>query len=449
MELMEYLINLADNFDKSNFIKCADAVDSLISSGSLTKVAQYVGVIGYVLKQERAMMNCIRRKRAARSDQPMQEVIFDCLKEYNDSQKFYENEWTSKYAEILKTNPSLIKTAHIDFINLVGQTNNISEHIQNVVKTAATLKEFGHIDQQINSVLNNLNEITSLLEGNQSPFELQGLNKLADERGSWSQFFNPSQKKWYNPFSWSEKNLQKGRFSDIGYTYGRIIGALSTIAGNTSKINYELQQLKSTVKDDFIANLSTIDTDSFIRDLNNLNKTTSDPGIGKKLNNMLGLVNQCKEMINLIMDSVPELGKKDVAFQQSVVQQKIIDFQNACNALYGNILNTDLQNEARSKGAILGQVVQLAENPELARNMLSEKESPSAGKQPVQQQQIPNQSQKVAPQWDKIFSEAAQRSGGDINKFIENAMFLAGDKLPPDFAQKIIQYSRTLGKKNP
>lgn len=67
MNLSEYLANLADRLDRDGKIKSANAVDNLLQNGSLEKVAQYVGAIGYVLKQERAMANCIRQKRVSSS----------------------------------------------------------------------------------------------------------------------------------------------------------------------------------------------------------------------------------------------------------------------------------------------------------------------------------------------------------------------------------------------
>ena len=76
-----YLVEISDRLEREVKTTCVDAIDELVKTSSLKKVAQYVGVIGYVLKQERAMSNCIRKKRAASSSEPMQEIVLGCLKE--------------------------------------------------------------------------------------------------------------------------------------------------------------------------------------------------------------------------------------------------------------------------------------------------------------------------------------------------------------------------------
>jgi len=48
--IKDHLIELADQLDKTGQTSCADAVDNLIKTAFLEKVAQYVRVIGYVLK---------------------------------------------------------------------------------------------------------------------------------------------------------------------------------------------------------------------------------------------------------------------------------------------------------------------------------------------------------------------------------------------------------------
>ena len=93
----EYLLQLADTCDKLGYHDIADELDSLIVSKSFEKVSQYVGTVGFAIKQQRAISNCLRKKRAA-SNQPMQEIVFECLSEYQDGQSFYDEDWIGKYA---------------------------------------------------------------------------------------------------------------------------------------------------------------------------------------------------------------------------------------------------------------------------------------------------------------------------------------------------------------
>ena len=45
-EIHDHLVKLADHLDSLGKPKCGDAIDKLIESASLVKVAQYVGAIG-------------------------------------------------------------------------------------------------------------------------------------------------------------------------------------------------------------------------------------------------------------------------------------------------------------------------------------------------------------------------------------------------------------------
>ena len=141
LDLTTYLITLADKFDKEGNTTCADAVDRLLlKTASLEKVAQYVGAIGYVLKQNRAMMNCIRKKRVA-SKGSMQDVVMSCLKEYQDGQDYHDTQWTSKYAEIISQKPNLFKTCHLSFLHDLGTAWDIETHINNVRTAAQIFKD--------------------------------------------------------------------------------------------------------------------------------------------------------------------------------------------------------------------------------------------------------------------------------------------------------------------
>lgn len=185
IDISNYLIGLADRFDQNGQLECANAADSLLQTGALQKVAQYVGAIGYVLKQERAMANCIRRKRV-QAKSSMQEVILDCLKEYQNGQTYNDTEWTSKYAEVVKTEPTLFKKAASTLIDAVRVENSIDDHINTVIKAAQTFDKFNTSDPLVDKILNDLSQLAEVLskEDPMPPFRVA--------------MAVPNERKWYH-----------------------------------------------------------------------------------------------------------------------------------------------------------------------------------------------------------------------------------------------------------
>lgn len=161
-KLAEKLIQLADECDFHGKKECANAVDALIQSNSLHKLAQYVGVIGYVLKQNRAIEGCIRRKRVAENG-PMQEVVLSCLKEYQDGQDYQDNEWVSKYAQLIRANPDNFSSSHLSMLHKIAMDDNITEGIEKVEKVAQTLID-NNIDIGIlDTTLSHLSQLGEIL----------------------------------------------------------------------------------------------------------------------------------------------------------------------------------------------------------------------------------------------------------------------------------------------
>ena len=157
--ISEHLAQLSDGLDKAGQTKCADIVDNLIQNKSVVKLAQYVGVIGYVLKQNRAMGNCIRKKRAS-STSSMQEVVLDCLKEYQDGQEYgNDNEWTKKYAQIIQQIPEKFETLGPEFLNILSEENQIDSHIDNIKKAHFLLKENNINDDLIESAIKDIKKL--------------------------------------------------------------------------------------------------------------------------------------------------------------------------------------------------------------------------------------------------------------------------------------------------
>jgi len=157
-KLQEHLCKIADNLDKKGEFDAADIITEAIEKQSLVKVAQYCGFSGYALRQNRALANCFRRKRAKKTNQSIHETVFECLKEYNDAQNFYETEWAKKYAEVVSRHPN---NAHIVFIKELSKINNISKHASILQKCAEKSD-----DELIKKTLSNYNLIDYFIKNN-------------------------------------------------------------------------------------------------------------------------------------------------------------------------------------------------------------------------------------------------------------------------------------------
>jgi len=159
------LVSLSDTLDKVGHFECADLIDKLVTDESFIKTAQYVGAIGYVLKQHRAMSNCVRKKRAS-SDDSMQNVIMSCLKEYQDGQSYDNNEWTSKYAQVASLQQKISDDTPVDFLQVIGEENSI---LPCLTKTATYLQQIidnGIVDPGIQEIYNDVRNAQQLVTGN-------------------------------------------------------------------------------------------------------------------------------------------------------------------------------------------------------------------------------------------------------------------------------------------
>lgn len=237
MNLDQYLIDVGDRLDREGKEVCANAIDNLLASQSLTKVAQYVGVIGYVLKQNRAMENCIRKKRVSSSDS-MQNVILSCLKEYQDGQKYENTEWHSKYAQSIKQNPDNFDSLHVKIANEITDTENIKTHIAQVQSAALILHDHGVDDEVMLQVLKHAEELSGILDkdGAKHPFKLAA---PSSPRSNWSKFWTPSQFNWWNPMSWKGR-WQRGEDQDV-------MTEMDSVLENLRYVTQSVQQMKTNI----------------------------------------------------------------------------------------------------------------------------------------------------------------------------------------------------------
>lgn len=257
--ITENLLQLADKLDKEGKVKSANAVDDLIQSTSLIKVAQYVGVIGYVLKQNRAMANCVRKKRA-QSNTSMQEVVLDCLREYQDGQSYNDDSWTSKYAQVITQKPELFDQSHLVFLQELGITNNIADHIKKIEHTAEVLKDENTENLLIEEVLSNLDDLGDIMKKearleSQFPFKTSALTPYEElaapqkGRSFWSRFFNPQSSQWWNPFSWSKQRQETGQNQETKLLMDNMSQNLTNLMYNVQRMKLDTSQLKMHMND--------------------------------------------------------------------------------------------------------------------------------------------------------------------------------------------------------
>lgn len=103
MDIANRLALLAGTLDEAKLPHLSAMVDDAIVG--LAKTAQYVGVQGYWVRNERCWQNCYRQKRASTPDKAAQEIWFECQKEYQSSINNDGSKW-DKYAgseKIVKT----------------------------------------------------------------------------------------------------------------------------------------------------------------------------------------------------------------------------------------------------------------------------------------------------------------------------------------------------------
>lgn len=254
-DLNSHLISLADKLDKDGKLVCSNVLDDLIQNNSLNKVAQYVGVIGYVLKQNRAMGNCVRKKRAS-SDRAMQEIVMECLKEYQDGQSYQDTEWHSKYAQSIINRPDDIHKSHIELITNFSQQQNIEEHINRVQKTASILEQNDVYDETINKVLSHINILADILRKDSVNPRSFKLAAPPSPRGRWSRLWTPNQFSWSNPMSWRGR-WQRGEDKDTKTEMDEVLRHMQGVSLLTQKIRDTIANLQNQVASQDFTNPET------------------------------------------------------------------------------------------------------------------------------------------------------------------------------------------------
>ena len=349
-KISEQLIQLSDTLDKAGKTKCANVIDELIEHKSLMKVAQYVGVIGYVLKQNRAMGNCIRKKRVS-STASMQEVVLGCLSEYQDGQQYGNNEWTSKYAQVIKECPEDFDPSFArHFLEALADENQMSDHISNVKEAQKILQSLhddalndkGYALHQVVADLCDLEKVLKEGDADHRPFRVAA---PPSGRGNWSRFWSPS---------WS----RRGKDKDTQFEMDAVIESLMNIQGNVQQIRSGISQLlyqSRAVQDpkiqQYIQSLSDTNWGETTKGIHILNQGLSDlwmrdPNSAEELNSISkqieGNVNQVFTNIKEVQDNMYNLRLRDPVKGRGSLKsatEEYADLARALDRLYINPLD--------------------------------------------------------------------------------------------------------------
>ncbi len=95
---IEKITQVATKLDELGKTETANAIDKVTGNLVLLKTAQYVGIQGYWIRNNRCWMNCYRQKRASQPSLGAQEVWTECQKEYEESINNPKSGW-EKYAK--------------------------------------------------------------------------------------------------------------------------------------------------------------------------------------------------------------------------------------------------------------------------------------------------------------------------------------------------------------
>ena len=121
---IKLLASIANQLDEQGLAALASRVDAVASNALNIKVAQYVGMQGYAIRNSRCWGNCYRKKRLETPTKAAQQVWTECHAEYIESINNDGSKW-DKYAS---QNESFVKTA-----SATDKYNEIDKRIAEVI----------------------------------------------------------------------------------------------------------------------------------------------------------------------------------------------------------------------------------------------------------------------------------------------------------------------------
>jgi hypothetical protein len=322
------LLELSDSLDKAKNIKCADTVDKLIQSQSLTKMAQYVGIIGYVLKQNRAMGNCIRKKRVA-SNESMQEVVLGCLKEYQDGQAYGANDWTAKYAQVIEHDPESFDRSHTDMLRVIADENRLEDAMKQIEEAHKQLTASNVKDELITAAVEDIGKLRDLLgEGDavHRPFKVAAPIEGYDpeQRSRWSRFWSPS---------WT----RRGKDKDAQYEMDNVIESIMNISSSIQQIKSNISRLRHTGR--------TVPYRNLLENINSLSTTNWNETIPRMQN--------ISQLLDAQWESDPNNPELyQVAEVLSDLNTNVQNVYNQISRVQRNMYNLRLRDAVKGRGKL-------------------------------------------------------------------------------------------------
>ena len=400
--LTEHLLKLSDSLDSAGKTNCADAIDGLMETKSIVKLAQYVGVIGYVLKQNRAMGNCIRKKRAS-NDGSMQEVILDCIKEYQDGQQYTNNEWTSKYAQVVEQCPENFDTSCQEFLKSIAEENNISNHMENIRAVHQVLKDNDINDDLISAAMTDVDRLNKEGDADHRPFKLAA---PPSSRGLWSRLWSPT---------WS----RRGQDADTRSEMDRILESIMSVTNSGQQLQTAINSVKSIARrtpqlQEVTKNLDALSygnwhtTVATIQNLGQLMNSVPDYpqnmglkrtifGLSKHIDQMHSQIMQIQQNMNALRTRDPVKGRAGVL---SSAADEYGDLANALNRLYRNPLDEKaIYYSQKLHGRLEDALNNVTKNadPTFGDWMNTEEQSASTALQPPVEQPAIGEEPQTAP----------------------------------------------------
>ena len=317
-KITDRLISLSDSLDKAGNLKCANLVDGLIKNRAAIKVAQYVGVIGYVLKQNRAMGNCIRKKRVA-SDSSMQEVVMECLSEYQDGQSYGNNDWTAKYAQVIEQTPEYFESSCMDFLETIAEENKIGEYVKQMEDTNKTLEANDFKKTIVARVLEDLEMLLKEGDVDHRPFKVAAPQS---DRSFWSRFWSPS---------WT----RRGKDKDTQYEMDNVSESLANISSNVQQMRSNVSRLRYLAR--------TLPNEELVKNINSLSATDWNETIGRMQN--------LSQMLNSLRQQNPSAEIFQTAEVLSDLASNVQNIYDQGSRIQRNMYNLRLRDPIKGRGS--------------------------------------------------------------------------------------------------
>jgi len=244
-EIFENLEQVANSLDNKGLVKSASIVTDSMKALLQVKTAQYVGVQGYYIRNNRCWQNCYRQKRT--NEENAQKVWTDCLEEYQKSINNDGSDW-DKYAN--EEDKKFIKTASEDQKKLFKEEskillNSIKEKIKKGMGAGEavfiSLEERQHdhfekvsdVAQHLTFIADNLNEAGYKDLSKKLAYATIDLIKEADFKGNPGGFLGPLNRGYQ---AVKNKLVGRGGKSDVVKKLQDVINRANTLVRMLNRI---------------------------------------------------------------------------------------------------------------------------------------------------------------------------------------------------------------------